>query len=60
MRLEEGFPPEVIKKLLAKGHNVNVVKRWAFGSAAVILRDPVSGTWMAGADPRREGYAIGW
>ncbi len=60
LRLEEGFPPEVVKKLLAKGHNVNVVKRWAFGSAAVILRDPVSGTWMAGADPRREGYAIGW
>jgi gamma-glutamyltranspeptidase/glutathione hydrolase len=60
LRLEEGFSPELVKKLLAKGHRVNVVDRWAFGSAAVIVRDPVSGTLMAGADPRREGYAIGW
>ncbi len=60
LRLEEGFPPELVKKLESKGHKVNVVKRWTFGGAAVIVRDPVSGTWMAGADPRREGYAIGW
>ena len=60
LRLEQGFPPELRKKLLARGHKVKTVNRWAFGSAAVILRDPTSGTWMAGADPRREGYAIGW
>lgn len=60
LRLEEGFPPELLKKLVAKGHKVNIVNRWAFGSAAVIVKDPASGTLMAGADPRREGYAIGW
>ncbi|MFQ5852346.1 MAG: gamma-glutamyltransferase [Candidatus Binatia bacterium] len=60
LRLEDGFSPEVVKGLVAKGHKVNVVDRWAFGGAAVIVRDPASGTWMAGADPRREGYAIGW
>jgi gamma-glutamyltranspeptidase/glutathione hydrolase len=60
LSLEEGFPPEVISALKQKGHKVKVVDRWSFGSAEVIVRDPVTGTWMGGADPRREGYAIGW
>lgn len=60
LRLEEGFPTELIAGLKEKGHKVKVFGRWSFGAAQVIVRDPISGTWMAGADPRREGYAIGW
>ncbi|MFQ5904619.1 MAG: gamma-glutamyltransferase family protein, partial [Candidatus Binatia bacterium] len=60
LRLEEGFSPELISGLREKGHEVKVVDRWSFGSSEVIVRDPMSGTWVAGADPRREGYAIGW
>jgi gamma-glutamyltranspeptidase/glutathione hydrolase len=60
LRLEEGFPAEVVSALQAKGHKVKIVERWSFGAAQVIVREPSSGTWMAGADPRREGYAIGW
>ena len=60
LSLEEGFSPEVISALREKGHKVKVVGRWSFGASEVIVRDPESGTWMAGADPRREGYAIGW
>jgi len=26
----------------------------------VIVKDDSTGTWMAGADPRREAYALGW
>jgi hypothetical protein len=26
----------------------------------VIVKDHNTGTWMAGADPRREAYALGW
>jgi hypothetical protein len=26
----------------------------------VIVRDRETGTWMAGADPRREAYALGY
>jgi gamma-glutamyltranspeptidase len=37
-----------------------VVDRWSFGSAKLIVRDRDTGTWMGGADPRREAYAIGW
>lgn len=60
LRLENGFTSELINGLKKKGHNVKVVDRWSFGSAEVIVKDPITGTWMAGADPRREGYAIGW
>ena len=60
LSLEEGFSPEVIAGLQQRGHKVKVVGRWSFGAAQVIVRDPVAGTWMGGADPRREGYAIGW
>jgi gamma-glutamyltranspeptidase/glutathione hydrolase len=60
LRMEEGFPPEVIKELEGKGHKVKVVGRWVFGASQVIARDPATGAWLGAADPRREGYAIGW
>lgn len=60
LSLEEGFAPEVVAGLQQRGHKVKVVGRWSFGAAQVIVRDAVDGTWMGGADPRREGYAIGW
>jgi gamma-glutamyltranspeptidase/glutathione hydrolase len=60
LRMEEGFPPEVIHTLEAKGHKVKVVDRWSFGASQVITCDPATGAWMGAADPRREGYAIGW
>jgi gamma-glutamyltranspeptidase/glutathione hydrolase len=59
LRVEEGFDPTVVEALRRKGHKVSVVERWSFGSAKVIVRDPDTGTWMAGADPRREAYALG-
>jgi gamma-glutamyltranspeptidase/glutathione hydrolase len=60
LRMEAGFEPAVAEGLRKKGHKVSVVKRWSFGSAKVIVREPGTGTWMAGADPRREGYALGY
>jgi len=60
LRFEEGFAPHLLSRLKEKGHNVKVVERWSFGSAKVIARDPVTGTWIAGADSRREAYALGW
>jgi gamma-glutamyltranspeptidase/glutathione hydrolase len=60
LRVEEGFAPEVVEALRDKGHNVTVVDRWSFGSAKLILCDRETGALMAGADLRREGYALGW
>lgn len=60
LRMEAGFSPEIARRLERKGHEVKVVDRWSFGSAKVIVRDPMTGAWMAGADPRREAHAVGW
>jgi len=60
LRMEDGFAPDLVEALRAKGHRISVVDRWSFGSAKVIVRDAPTGTWMAGADPRREGYALAW
>lgn len=60
LSLEDGFSPEVVEGLKKKGHNIRAVSRWSFGGTELIVKDPASGTLMAGADPRREGYAIGW
>ena len=59
LRMEEGFDGAVIDALGKKGHKISIVEHWSFGSAKVIVRDRETGTWMAGADPRREAYALG-
>ena len=60
LRMEAGFDRVVIEDLRTRGHKVSVVDRWSFGSAKLIVRDSDTGTWMAGADSRREAYALGW
>jgi gamma-glutamyltranspeptidase / glutathione hydrolase len=60
LRMEAGFEPDVIESLRKRGHPVSIVDRWSFGSAKVIVRETETGTYMAGADPRRGGYAIGY
>jgi len=60
LRMEAGFDPQIINDLRMHGHKVSLVDRWSFGSAKVIVKDDTTGTWMAGADPRREAYALGW
>jgi gamma-glutamyltranspeptidase / glutathione hydrolase len=60
LRMETGFAPEIVHGLQKRGHKIKIVERWSFGSAKVIVRDPITGAWMAGADPRREAHALGW
>ncbi len=60
LRVEAGFDARVVEELREKGHKVSLVDRWSFGSAKLIVLEPESGTWMGGADSRREGYALGW
>ena len=49
----------MIQRLTAMGHKVELVGPYAIGSVQGILADP-SGARMAGADPRRMGYAVGY
>ena len=60
LRMEEGFDAATLDDLRKKGHKVSVVDRWSFGSAKVIVGDRENGCWLAGADPRRVAYALGY
>jgi gamma-glutamyltranspeptidase/glutathione hydrolase len=46
--------------LTERGHQVNAIDDWSWivGGGQGIVRDPESGALMAGADPRRDGYAV--
>lgn len=59
--LEERFPTDVQDKLRGLGHPVRTIGPWeATGSMMLIQVDPATGALFGGADPRRDGYAIGW
>ena len=59
VQAERRFPDAMIQRLTAMGHKVELVGPYAIGSVQGILADP-SGARMAGADPRRMGYAMGY
>jgi gamma-glutamyltranspeptidase/glutathione hydrolase len=51
---------ETVAGLHARGHDVQVLEPWTpfVGGGQGILIDPDSGAFFAGADPRRDGYAM--
>lgn len=53
---------EVLAGLTARGHLIDRQPDFsmAFGGAQGIMIDPESGAFSGGADPRRDGYAVGW
>jgi gamma-glutamyltranspeptidase/glutathione hydrolase len=57
---EARIAPEVRDGLAQRGHDVNAIGDWSWivGGGQGIMRDPESGAFMAGADPRRDGYAV--
>jgi gamma-glutamyltranspeptidase/glutathione hydrolase len=62
--LEPRFAPALADALRARGHTVALADGGAdderFGSATLLSRDPATGTYSGGADPRREAHALGW
>jgi gamma-glutamyltranspeptidase/glutathione hydrolase len=62
MIAEGRISKDVIAGLAARGHLVETLPDFtmAVGGAQGIMIDPDSGTFSGGADPRRDGYAIGW
>ena len=58
--VERRVAPAVIGRLLEMGHDAQAAREYSMGSMQGILRNPETGTMMAGADPRRMMYAIGW
>ena len=60
--IEEDMPNDVIGEMKKRGHDVQVLPRLPAQNGAVcaVMRDPRTGLKHAGADPRREAYALGW
>lgn len=60
--VENRFAPETIEELRGKGHDLVVGEAWEkeTGGAQAIMLDLNTGVLQGGADPRREGYAIGF
>ena len=62
LHMEERFPPHVRRSMESKGHDVVVLEPWSMsvGGAQGIQANSDAGVFEGGADPRRDGGAIGW
>ena len=60
VRAESRIPQEVLDRLGALGHRIQLAPGFSLGANSGILRHPVTGAILAGADPRRPDYAVGW
>jgi gamma-glutamyltranspeptidase/glutathione hydrolase len=59
--VETGVTEEVINDLKARGHNLRTVPAVSIsGCATAVMLDPRTGSRLAGADPRRDCYAIAY
>ena len=59
--VESRFPEETLDGLRQRGHTLEVMHGWgASGSEMMIQVDPDTAALHGAADPRRDGYAIGW
>jgi len=59
---EANLPAGVTDELKRRGHDVETIPQLppVSGAVCAIVRDPDSGFYNAGADPRREAYALAW
>jgi gamma-glutamyltranspeptidase/glutathione hydrolase len=60
--VEGGIEPAVAQSLESLGHRIQDWARFpaAGGGVCAVMRDPSSGLFHGGADPRRECYALAW
>jgi len=62
VRLEARIPAEIRAELESRGHRIRMFGEWtsSVGGAQGILADYDRRVFMGGADPRRDGYVVGW
>jgi gamma-glutamyltranspeptidase/glutathione hydrolase len=62
MRIESRVPEATRRTLATRGYGLEVMGPWSMrvGGVQAIVRDVATGWLMGGADPRRNGYAMGW
>lgn len=59
---ESRIDSQVLAELTQLGHGINLLEPWSIwvGGGQGIMIDAETGSFMGGADPRRDGYAIGF
>jgi gamma-glutamyltranspeptidase/glutathione hydrolase len=61
LNLESNIPDAVFRDLQSRGHDVTKIRPLSIGSCATaVLIDPANGNRIAGADPRRDCYAMAY
>ena len=61
LNLESQIPESVFTELQARGHDVSYIKPFSIASCATaVMIDPNNGNRIAGADPRRDCYAMAY
>jgi gamma-glutamyltranspeptidase/glutathione hydrolase len=61
LAIEATVPDDVYNELKARGHDVSRLKVFGMsGCATTVMIDPATGNRIAGADPRRDCYAIAY
>jgi len=61
LNVESAVPDTVYKELESRGHDVSRLRTFGMsGCATVVMIDPATGNRFAGADPRRDCYAIAY
>ena len=61
LNVEEPIADEIFQDLKARGHEITKIKPLSISSCATaVLIDPASGNRIAGADPRRDCYAMAY
>ena len=60
VRIEDRISVGHFEGLQELGHNIELAPSYSLGSIQAILKNTSLGTFMAGADPRRAAYAVGW
>jgi len=61
LNIEQSIPESVFKELQARGHDVSYIKPFSIASCATaVMIDPNSGNRIAGAEQRRDCYAMAY
>jgi gamma-glutamyltranspeptidase/glutathione hydrolase len=61
LNVESTVPDPVFRDLQSRGHDASKIRPFSIaGCATAVLIDPASGNRIAGADPRRDCYAIAY
>jgi len=61
LNVEATIPDDVYRELQSRGHDVSRLRPFGMsGCATAVLIDPATGNRIAGADPRRDCYAIAY